>query len=355
MNGKEIRIGGRAIGPDQPPYIIAELSGNHNGDIGRAIELIRQAKHAGADAVKLQTYTADTMTIRSDRPDFKIRGGLWDGYSLYDLYEQAHTPWEWHPALFEEAASLGISLFSSPFDETAVTFLESLNAPAYKIASFELVDLPLIACVARTGKPVIMSTGMANEQEIAQAVETARAHGCSELVLLHCTSAYPAPPDQANLRMIPELARRFEVVSGLSDHTLGTVVAVTSVALGACVIEKHFTLRRADGGPDCAFSLEPDELARLCNDSREAWQALGQVSYQQTAAEQANRIFRRSIYVVQDIKAGEPLTVHNIRRIRPGYGLAPGLYPRLLGKKARVDLSAGTPLSLDHVVEPDAG
>lgn len=350
MNARVVEIQGRKIGADYAPFIIAELSGNHNGDIQRAIELIRAAKAAGAHAVKLQTYTADTMTIQSDRPEFKIEGGLWDGYTLYDLYAEAHTPWDWHAALFEEARKLGLCIFSSPFDESAVDFLESLNAPAYKIASFELVDLPLIASVARTGKPVIMSTGMASEEEINKAVVTARAQGCEDLILLHCTSAYPAPVEQANLRMIPVLAERFGVLSGLSDHTLGTSVAIASVALGATVIEKHFTLQRADGGPDAAFSLEPDELAQLCRDAHSTWQALGHVSYEKTAAEQANMIFRRSVYVVKDIQAGECLTPENVRRIRPGYGLSPEHYPQILGRVAREFIPAGTPLSFEYLI-----
>ncbi|MGL5103529.1 MAG: pseudaminic acid synthase [Plesiomonas sp.] len=346
---KYIEINGRRIGADYPPYIIAELSANHNGDINRAIQIMDAAKQAGADAIKLQTYTADTITIEHDSDEFKIHGGLWDGETLYSLYKKAHTPWEWHQPLFEHAKKLGITLFSSPFDFTAVDLLEQLEAPAYKIASFELVDLPLIRRVAQTGKPMIMSTGMANAEEIAEAVNTARSHGCQQLVLLHCVSGYPAPAEQYNLRTIPDIAQRFNSITGLSDHTLDNATAIASVALGACVIEKHVTLDRSAGGPDDSFSLEPNELIRLCQDTRTAWSALGSATYDRTEAEKGNVKFRRSLYVVQDIAAGEELTAKNIRSIRPGFGLAPRYYDDVIGKKAVYDLLKGKALQKEDI------
>jgi N-acetylneuraminate synthase len=314
------QIEGRAIGPDHPPYIIAELSANHNGSIERAFETIDAAQRCGADAIKLQTYTADTMTIDCDAPDFMIKGGLWDGFKLYDLYKWAETPYEWHEALFAHARKRGITVFSTPFDETAVDLLESLNTPAYKIASFEIVDLPLIRYVASTGKPMIMSTGMASEDEIDEAVTTAREAGCNDLVLLHCISSYPAPMDQANLRQIPELAKRFDVLPGLSDHTMGTTASVAAIALGACLIEKHFTLSRADKGPDSEFSLEPAELERLCADTRDAWLALGHAGFERQQAEAGSKVFRRSLYFVKDLPAGHVIEPGDISRIRPGWG-----------------------------------
>jgi N-acetylneuraminate synthase len=338
-----ISIDGRKIGPDEPPYIIAELSANHNGVLARALETIDAAQRCGAHAIKLQTYTADTMTIESDRPEFKIRGGLWDGSTLYDLYKSAQTPFEWHQAMFDHARMRGITVFSTPFDESAVDLLESLNAPAYKIASFEVTDLPLIRYVARTGKPMIMSTGMASEDEIAEAVDTARSAGCRDLVLLHCISSYPAPMDQANLRQMAELERRFGTMPGLSDHTLGTTASVAAVTLGACVIEKHFILSREDKGPDSMFSIEPDELTRLCQDTKDAWSALGRVGYQRQKAEEGNRIFRRSIYFVRDMAAGEIVTADAIRRIRPGMGLPPKHFDTLLGKRLKAAVTRGTP------------
>ncbi|MDF2178306.1 pseudaminic acid synthase [Aliiglaciecola sp. CAU 1673] len=338
------RIGKHCIGADHPPFVIAEMSGNHNGDLGRALELVEQAKMAGASAIKLQTYTADTMTIDCDLPDFQIQGGLWDGRNLYELYEWAHTPWDWHKALFERARELELECFSSPFDESAVDFLESLDTPAYKVASFELLDLPLIAYMAKTGKPMIMSSGMANQAEIKEALTCAKDNGAKDIVLLHCISGYPTPIEQANLMTIPMLARDFGCQVGLSDHTLGTIASTTAIALGARVIEKHFTLRRADGGPDAAFSLEPEEFKRLTEDCFAAWQALGKAGYEQREAEKANLKFRRSIYVVEDIKAGDLFTEKNIRRIRPGYGLHPKHFKDILGQKARRDFSRGEPL-----------
>jgi N-acetylneuraminate synthase len=344
-----ISIAGRVIGPDQPPYVIAEMSGNHNGDIGRALALIDAAQAAGADAVKLQTYTADTLTIDHDGPGFIIEGGLWDGRRLYELYQEAHMPWDWHERLFAHARALGIACFSSPFDPTAVAFLDGLGAPAFKVASFEIVDTPLIAAMARTGKPLIISTGLASPDDIAEAVAAARGAGGREIVLLHCTSGYPTPPSQMHLRTMMDLGERHGALVGLSDHSMGSAVSVAAVALGACVIEKHFTLARADGGPDAAFSLEPDELARLVADCRAAWEALGQVHYDEVAAEAASRDHRRSLYVVADIKAGEPLTDQNIRSIRPGHGLPPKHYFDLLGRIASRDLKRGEPLAWDQL------
>ncbi|OOE45867.1 pseudaminic acid synthase, partial [Salinivibrio kushneri] len=337
-------IDGRNIGPDHPPYIIAELSANHNGDINRAFQIMEEAKKAGADAIKLQTYTHETITLNCDSEDFQIHGGLWDGQTLYELYKGAHMPWEWHKPLFEKAKELDITIFSSPFDFTAVDLLEELDAPAYKIASFEVIDLPLIKRVAQTGKPMIISTGMANEQEIADAIKTAKDNGCQELVVLHCVSGYPAPAEQYNLRTIADMAERFDVLSGLSDHTIDNATAVTSVALGACLIEKHVTLDRNGGGADDSFSLEPAELAALCRDTKTAWQALGHVNYERTEAEKGNVKYRRSLYIVKDIKAGEILTEQHVRSIRPGFGLEPKHLESVLGMKTKTDLARGTPL-----------
>jgi pseudaminic acid synthase len=348
---KSISIAGARVGLACEPYIIAELSANHNGSIDKAIATIDMAKKMGANAIKLQTYTADTLTIACKNDDFLIREGLWEGQYLYDLYQEAHTPFEWHSVLFEHAEKVGITCFSSPFDETAVDLLESLDAPAYKIASFELVDIPLIRYVAKTGKPMIMSTGMANLVEIEEAVSEALSHGCSDLILLHCVSGYPAPIEQSNIRTVADLAERFDLITGLSDHTLGTEVAVASVALGACVIEKHVTLCRSDSGPDSVFSLEPHELKKLCVEAKNAWLSLGVSGYDRKPIEVSNVKFRRSIYVVNDIAAGEEFTTNNIRRIRPGYGLAPKLYEGVLGKIAVTALKKGTALLMDHIAK----
>jgi len=339
-------IAGRLIGPGHPPYVIAELSGNHNGDIERALRILEAAKACGADAVKLQTYTPDTMTIDCAGPDFTVRGGLWDGYTLYQLYEKAHTPWDWHERLFSRGRELGLTVFSTPFDPSAVDFLERFSPPAYKIASFELVDLPLIRRVARTGKPIILSTGMADLEEISDAVRAARESGCANLALLHCVSAYPAAAEEFRLGTLQDLARRFDVVTGISDHTLGIAVAVAAVALGAGIVEKHFTLSRADGGVDSAFSLEPAELAQLTRDARTAFAARAgaRESYRRVRTEEPNLVFRRSIYAVRDIQAGEPLTTENIRIIRPGYGLPPKEWDHVLGKRAACFIARGTGL-----------
>jgi pseudaminic acid synthase len=345
----EVKIAGRAIGPGYPPYIICELSANHNGRLERAFELIEAAVATGADAIKIQTYTPDTLTIAHDSPEFRIRGGLWDGYTLYDLYREAYTPYEWHPALVRRAKDLGITLFSTPFDESAVLLLSGLDVPAYKIASFEAVDFALIESVARQKKPMIISTGLASKAEIADAVRTARRNGADELILLHCVSAYPARFEQANLRTIRDLSDSFGVVAGLSDHTPGTACAVAAIAVGACVIEKHFTLRRADGGPDAAFSLEPDEFKRLVEDCRAAWLSLGRVDYQRSPAERESLVFRRSLYVVKDVAAGEELTLRNIRSIRPGYGLSPKHLPEVLGRRATRPLKRGEPLQWQDI------
>ncbi|HHR6142248.1 TPA: pseudaminic acid synthase [Providencia alcalifaciens] len=344
---KEIYIDGRKIGENCPPYIIAELSANHNGDINRAFQIMEEAKKAGADAIKLQTYTHDTITIDCDSDEFQIHGGLWDGQTLYQLYKNAHMPWEWHEPLFKKAKELGITIFSSPFDFTAVELLESLNAPAYKIASFEAIDLPLIKRVAQTGKPMIISTGMANEEEIYEAIKTARNNGCNELVVLHCVSGYPAPAEQYNLKTITDISERFSVLSGLSDHTIDNATAIASVALGACVIEKHVTMDRNGGGADDSFSLEPNELKALCKDAKTAWLALGKANYERTEAEKGNVKFRRSLYVVKDIKKGEIFTPENVRSIRPGNGILPKYLDDVIGKAAKKDLSYGTPITFD--------
>jgi pseudaminic acid synthase len=347
MKNNFIEIDGRKIGADYPPYIIAELSANHNGDINRAFKILEMAKECGADAIKIQTYTQDTLTIDCDKEDFKIKGGLWDNRTLYDLYTEAHMPWEWHKPLFDKAASLGLTIFSSPFDNSAVDLLEELGAPAYKIASFEAIDIPLIEYVAKTGKPMIISTGMADEEEIKEAVDAAQNAGCNQLIILHCVSGYPAPANDYNLGTIPDMRERFGVLTGLSDHTIDNTTAIASVALGACLIEKHVTLDRNGGGPDDSFSLEKPELFQLCRDSEIAWQALGKVNYERKESEKDNMVFRRSIYAVKDIKAGENLTPENIRSIRPGYGLPPKYLNEIIGKKADENIHRGTAITLE--------
>ena len=337
-----ISIDGRKIGTDYAPYIIAEMSANHNGSIENAFKIIEQAKRCGADAVKLQTYTADTITLDSRAPEFMIRGTLWDGQSLHELYQKAHMPWDWHKPLFDFAREQGITIFSSPFDFSAVDLLESLNAPAYKIASFEMVDLPLIRYVAQTGKPMIISTGMADADEIAEAVATAKSAGCRELVVLHCVSGYPAPAADYNLRTLPDMAARFGTLVGLSDHTLDNTTAVASVVLGACMIEKHFTLDRNGGGADDSFSLEPDGLQALCRDSKTAWQALGRVHYGLKSSEQGNVQFRRSLYFVKDLQKGDTIDETCIRSVRPGFGIAPKHFDELIGKRLTRNVQANT-------------
>ena len=345
---KDIIINGRTIGADMPPYIIAELSGNHNGSIERAYQTIDMAKKMGADAIKLQTYTADTLTIDCDKDDFLIHGGLWEGYSLYELYQWAHTPFEWQRSLFDYAREVGITCFSTPFDTTAVDLLEDLGAPAYKVASFEAVDLALISYIARTSKPMIISTGMATYEEISEAVETAREGGCKDIILLHCVSGYPTPIDQSNLMTIPDLARHFGVIAGLSDHTLGITAPLVGIALGACVIEKHVTLNRMDKGPDSEFSLEPNELKQLCEESAHAWASLGKAGYGCRPVEQDSIKYRRSLYFVKDIEAGQVLTQEHIRIIRPGYGLPPKHYNDVIGKRVNRSAKYGEAVRWDH-------
>lgn len=339
-----MQIANRPIGPEQPPYVIAELSANHNGRLETALRIIKEAKAAGADAVKLQTYRPDTITLDSDSEDFRIRGGLWDGRTLYELYEEAHMPWEWHQSLFDYARSIDITIFSSPFDSTAVDLLEDLNTPAYKIASFEAVDLPLIRYVASTGKPMIISTGMADADEIEEAIAAARDGGCRDLAILHCVSGYPAPAEDYNLRTLADMRSRFGVVTGLSDHTIDNTTAIASVALGAAVIEKHFTLDRSGGGPDDSFSLEPPELAALCRGAKTAWQALGAVDYGRKSSEQGNAQFRRSLYFVKDLKKGDVISKEAVRSVRPGFGLPPKALSEVLGKRVCEDVSANSPV-----------
>lgn len=343
------KINNRFIGPEHPPYIIAEMSANHNGSIERALKTIDEAKRCGADAVKIQTYTADTMTIDCDLPDFIVKGGIWDGYKLYDLYKWAETPYEWHEEIFSYARKIGITIFSTPFDETAVDLLEKLNTPAYKIASFEIVDLPLIRYAAKTGKPIIISTGMASEEEINEAVITVKEAGCKELILLHCISSYPAPIDQANIKQVANLAKRFNIITGLSDHTLGTTASVVAIAQGATVIEKHFTLSRKDKGPDSEFSLEPEDLKKLCIDAKNAWLSLGKPEFKRQKAEEGSKVFRRSLYFVKDLPKGHKITERDIRRIRPGMGLAPKFYDKIIGKVLKKKIYKGSPVSLDII------
>jgi len=346
---KNFAIAGRQIGSTQAPYVIAEMSANHNGSIDTAYRIIEAAKNAGADAVKMQTYTPDTITLNSQTEAFIIRGGLWDGRTLYDLYQEAYTPWDWHKPLFDHARKLNITMFSSPFDYTAIDLLEDLNAPAYKIASCEAIDLPLIKYAASTGKPMIISTGMADAEEIQEAIDAARSGGCKELAILHCVSGYPAPAEDYNLHTITDMIRRIDLVTGLSDNTLDNTTAIASVALGATIIEKHFTLDRSGGGPDDSFSLEPKEMAALCAGAKTAWQALGQVDYGLKSSEQANVKFRRSLYFVKDLQPGEVVTPHHVRSVRPGYGVAPKNLDAVLGKRVKHAISAASPVNLDYI------
>ena len=345
-----LRIGDRVVGPGHPVYIVAELSANHGQDPERALKLVRAAREAGADAVKVQTYTADTLTIQCDAPPFRIAGGTpWDGRTLHELYQEAYMPWAWQPGLKAVADEEGLDFFSTPFDATAVDFLERLPVPAYKVASFELVDLPLIRRIAATGKPVILSTGMASVAEIHEAIGAARAAGADQIALLTCTSAYPARPEEMNLRTMVDMAERFGMPVGLSDHTLGIAVPVAAVALGACIVEKHFTLSRDIPGPDSAFSLEPHEFRAMVEAIRTAERALGRADYSVSEREAKSRMFRRSLFVVREIKAGEPFTADNLRSIRPAHGLHPRHYEEILGRRAARDIQAGTPMSWDLV------
>ena len=345
-----LNIGERRVGPGCPVYVVAEVSANHNQDFEQAVKIIQAAKDSGADAVKLQTYTADTMTIQSAGEQFRIGGGtLWDGRTLYELYGEAYTPWDWQPKLKQVANDLGMDLFSTPFDDSAVDFLEKMNVPAHKLASFELVDIPLIQKIARAGKPMIMSTGMATVEEIEEAVQAARQAGATQIALLKCTSAYPAQPGDMNLRTIPELAKRFGVPVGLSDHTMGTTVTVAAVTLGACIIEKHLTLSRSLKGPDSEFSLEPQEFKTMVEAIRTTEQALGAVHFGVSPKEASSRVFRRSLFVVEDLRRGEEFTTHNVRSIRPGYGLHTRHFSQVLGKRAARDIPRGTPLGWDLV------
>jgi len=344
---QSLNIAGRHIADDAPPYIIAEMSANHNGDLDTALKIISLAKQHGADAVKIQTYTADTLTLNSNEPDFQINDGLWAGRTLHELYEWAHTPWDWHKPMFDHARDVGITLFSSPFDTTAIDLLEDLGAPAYKIASFEAVDLPLIRYAASTGKPMIISTGMADDTEIEEAIDAARSAGCAELAILHCVSGYPAPSGDYNLRTLADMKRRFGLVTGLSDHTLDNVTSIASVTLGAALIEKHFTLDRNGGGPDDSFSLEPKDLQELCTTARAAWEALGEVNYGRKSSETGNVKFRRSLYFVQQVRAGQTITAEMVRSVRPGFGLAPKHLDAVIGKTAKTDIAANSRVTWD--------
>ena len=346
---ESIKINGRKIGSDYPPYIIAEMSANHNGSIDNAFKIIDMAKAAGADAVKLQTYRPDTITLKMDSPEFMIEGGLWDGQSLYELYESAFMPWDWHKPLFEYAKEVGITIFSSPFDNTAVDLLESLDAPAYKIASFEAIDLSLIRYVANTGKPMIISTGMADSEEIQEAIDAARDGGCNELAVLHCVSGYPAPSKDYNLRTLRDMQTRFRLVTGLSDHTIDNITAISSIALGAAIVEKHVTLDRSGGGPDDSFSLEEPDLKELCEGAMIAWEALGNVDYGRKSSELGNVKFRRSLYFIKDLEAGETITEEHVKSVRPGYGVAPKYLSEVLGKEILVSVKYGTAVRWEHI------
>ena len=343
------KIDGYEISENNAPYIIAEISANHNGKIENAFKIIDMAKRAGANAIKMQTYTPDTITLKSTKPDFQIKEGLWAGTSLYELYEKAFTPWDWHKELFDYANTQGISIFSTPFDFSAIELLESLDAPAYKIASFECIDLPLIREVASTGKPIIISTGMADQREIHDAVDTALKYGSGELILLHCISGYPAPADNYNLHTIKDMKSRFGVHVGLSDHTLDNTTAIAAVALGSVMVEKHVTLDRNGGGPDDSFSLEEDGLRELCSSTKTAWQSLGKVNYERTEAEKGNVKFRRSLYYVRTLKEGDVITENDIRSVRPGFGLPPKYYDKLIGTKVAISVEKNSPVTLESV------
>ena len=336
-----MEINGRKIGKDNSPYIVAELSANHNGSLKKAKQIIKSAKDNGADAIKIQTYTADSMTIDSEKEDFQVRGGLWDGYKLYDLYKEASTPYDWHEELFKYAKEIDITIFSSPFDEEAVELLESLNTPAYKIASFELTDLPLIEYIANKKKPLLISTGMGNRNEIKEAVETAKMGGCKEILLFHCISSYPTPTKESNLSILKKIKSEFEVEVGLSDHTLNNTAAIASVALGAVAIEKHFTLDRREKGPDSEFSIEPKELKNLKDQTKDCWEALGNNDLSRPNIENKNKAFRRSLYFIKDLKKGDLITENDVRRIRPGFGLPPKMLSKVLSKKIKVDVKKG--------------
>jgi N-acetylneuraminate synthase len=344
-----MKINGREIGIDYPPYVIAEMSANHNGKLENALKIIEKAKMCGAHAIKIQTYRPDTITLDCNNDDFIINGGIWDGKTLYELYEEAHTPWDWHKPMFDFANDLGITIFSSPFDTSAVDLLEDLNAPAYKVASFEVVDLNLIKYIASTKKPMIISTGMANEEEIQQAISAAKESGCKELAILHCVSGYPAPAEEYNLRTITDMINRFGLLTGLSDHTLENTCALTSVALGACIIEKHFTLDRTRGGPDDSFSLEPNELTSLCKDLHTSWKSLGKVNYDIKPSEKANLKFRRSLYFVKDMNAGDEVTSDCIRSVRPGFGLSPKEFDFVIGRKVVRAIKHNTPVTISDI------
>jgi pseudaminic acid synthase len=347
----EISINNRKIGQEHPPYVIAEMSANHNGDINNAYKIINMAKASGSDAVKLQTYTPDTLTIDSKLPDFQLTEGLWAGQSLYELYKGIYMPWEWHQPLFNYAEKIGITIFSSPFDNTAVDLLEDLNTPAYKIASFEAVDLPLIKYVAQTGKPMIISTGMADADEIQEAIEAAREGGCIELAILHCVSGYPAPAGDYNLRTLVNMQKRFGLITGLSDHTIDNTTAIASVVLGASIIEKHVTLDRNGGGPDDSFSLESKELKELCTGAKAAWESLGKVDYGLKSSEQNNVKFRRSLYCVKDVQKGETITDNHVKSIRPGYGVAPKYINSVVGSLAKMKIIRGEAITPDLISE----
>lgn len=344
-----ITVKNRRIGKDYEPFIVAEMSANHNQDLNRAIKIIEKASEAGADAIKLQTYRHDTLTIDSKSPDFMINEGIWSGKSLYELYKEAHLPWDWHKELYSVAESLGLSIFSSPFDETAVDFLETLETPVYKVASFEIIDLPLIKHIAQTKKPIIISTGLAGEKEIEEAISCAYENGCNEVMILHCISSYPAQVDQYNLKMVLDMQRRFKVPVGLSDHTTDTTVAIASISHGASLIEKHFTLDSLGGGIDDSFSVDPRKFKELCDKCRESWKAQGNVNYRRSDSERINKKYRRSLYIVKDIDAGDELDKENVSSIRPGFGISPKYLEKILGKRVRVALTKGTPLTSDIV------